>query len=208
MKGQVRIGIDFDNTIATYDDVFRNAARAFAKDVDFSNLNKREIRDRLRLHPDGELAWQRMQGFAYGKGISGAKLFEGAGRFLQRCHDYGFVVLIVSHKTEFGHHDADRVNLREVAFGWMQSQGFFRPDSYGILADNVYFEATRQAKLARIATLGCTYFIDDLEEVLSDSEFPPTVTRILFSPNEGDRPAGAYAVCHSWETIEKMVFRD
>ena len=63
-------------------------------------------------------------------------------------------VVIVSHKTEFGHHDPDRVNLRDAARDWMAAHGFFHPNGFGIAPDAVYFEATRQDKLARIRQLG------------------------------------------------------
>src|SRR4029453_7135915 len=64
------LGIDFDNTLVTYDQLFRVVALAGGLiDPDFAGT-KQEIRDRIRLLPDGELAWQRLQGFVYGKGIA------------------------------------------------------------------------------------------------------------------------------------------
>ena len=47
-----------------------------------------------------------------------------------------------------------------------------RSDGYGITSDRVFFEATRADKIARIAALDCSFFIDDLEGVLSDPAFP------------------------------------
>jgi hypothetical protein len=116
-------------------------------------------------------------------------------------------VLVVSHKTEFGHHDPDRVNLRQAALDWMKSQGFFDEARYGILMQNVFFEGTRAEKLARIRALGCTHFIDDLEEVLSDPEFPEGVERILFSDGAGAASAAPYIVCPTWRDIEGHIFR-
>ena len=62
-----------------------------------------------------------------------------------------------------------RVNLRQAALGWMTAQGFFGTSGFAVPAENVFFESTRAEKLARIAALGCTHFIDDLEEVLDRS---------------------------------------
>jgi hypothetical protein len=47
------IGIDFDNTLVTYDELLREAALARALiDTDFAGT-KQEIRDRNRVLPDG-----------------------------------------------------------------------------------------------------------------------------------------------------------
>jgi hypothetical protein len=72
------------------------------------------------------------------------------------------------------------------------------------LAD-VYFESTRAEKLARIAELALTHFIDDLEEVLTDPDFPPDVERILFA--DGAQPVSpSYISCSTWRDIERQVF--
>jgi len=206
MTAGMRIGIDFDNTLVTYDDVFRAAAAGFATIPPGVGAGKRDIRDYLRTLPGGELTWQRLQGYVYGKGISGAQTFAGADRFLRRCRAEGAEVVIVSHKTEFGHHDPDRVNLREAARGWMTAKGFFAADGYAIPAGNLFFEATRAEKLRRIAALDCAWFIDDLEEVLDDPDFPRQVTRILFAQAGLEGSAPPYPVCWSWNDIEKLVF--
>jgi hypothetical protein len=202
----MRIGIDFDNTIVTYDDVFRSAAIERGLIAESSGHGgKQAIRDRIRLLPDGEIAWQKLQGYVYGAGIGDARMCEGAECFLRRCRREGATVFIVSHKTEFGHYDPARVNLRHAALDWMTQQGFFRAEGFGILPDNVFFEGTRAEKLARIASLACTHFIDDLEEVVSDPKFPSGVKRILYADKHEGSPAG-YDVCPTWPDIEKRVF--
>ncbi len=72
----------------------------------------------------------------------------------------------------------------------------------------MFFEATRSDKLARIAGLKCSHFIDDLEEVLTDPNFPSGVTRILFSEASGQDAAAAssYLVRPTWRHIEESVF--
>lgn len=204
MRSGLRIGIDFDNTIITYDDVFCSAAKqAGLINLDFSG-SKQAVRDAIRLLPDGELAWQRLQGQVYGKGIAGAKMVEGVEAFLRRCQTERCMVAVVSHKTEYGHFDPDRVNLRSAALGWMATQGLL-DGNRGIAHADVYFEGTRAEKIKRIAALSLTHFIDDLEEVLSDPDFPPQVERILFASEA--RPAEAsYICCSSWWSIEQQVF--
>ena len=204
MASRLRIGIDFDNTIISYDDVFCAAAkRGGLIGADFTG-RKQAVRDAIRLLPGGELAWQRLQGQVYGKGIGEAKLVAGVAPFLRRARAEGCAVVIVSHKTEYGHFDPDRVNLRAAALDWMAGQGLF-DDDHGIALSDVYFESTRADKLKRIAALTLTHFVDDLEEVLTDPDFPPRVERILFA--QAAQPAASrYMRCTSWRDIERQVF--
>jgi len=201
----MRIGIDFDNTIIAYDQVFCAAAKLGGLiGADFVG-GKQAVRDSIRLLPDGEETWQRLQGQVYGKGISGATLIPGVDAFLRRCRSEGCSVSIVSHKTEFGHYDPERINLRDAARAWMKANGLVGGE-FGIPSSNVFFEGTRAEKLARIATLSCTHFIDDLEEVLVDSAFPPNVTRILFSERGEPDAVAPYVVCATWRHIEERIF--
>jgi hypothetical protein len=198
--GPLRLGIDFDNTLIAYDRVFLAQARARGLLPAQFRGNKQAVRDTIRLLPDGEVAWQRLQGHVYGQGIDAATLFPGVDRFLRRCRRAGHTVFIVSHKGEYANYDPMRVNLRAAALDWMEARGFFDPRKYAIARANVFFEGTRTEKLARIAALGCTHFIDDLVEVLTDRDFPPGVARVLFDPAPGGRPAGLRA-CASWHDI-------
>lgn len=199
----MRIGVDFDNTLINYDRVFLDAARGRGLVPRGFEGSKRAVRDAIRLLPDGELAWQRLQGHVYGAGIGGAVLFDGAAEFLRGCRARGLELFIVSHKTRYGHLDPRRVDLREAALGWMRRQGFFGADGFGLAPERVFFEETRAAKLARIAALDCTHFIDDLEEVFADPGFPPGVARILFA-TAAENGCGA-AICPDWRDVAAAV---
>jgi hypothetical protein len=204
MRSSLRIGIDFDNTIVAYDAVFCAAAKSCGLIEPGVSGSKQAVRDAIRRLPDGELAWQRLQGQVYGKGISGAKMVPGVEAFLRRCRTEGCMVAVVSHKTEYGHFDPDRVNLRNAALNWMAAQGLLDGDR-GVARADVYFESTRAEKVKRIAALSLTHFIDDLSEVLTDPYFPPNVERILFGDTA--RPASSpYTICSSWLDIEQQVF--
>src|SRR6185312_452657 len=200
----LRIGIDFDNTIAGYDAVFAKAA------VDMGFLEpgvagtKATVRASLLERPGGEEAWMRLQGRVYGKLMSQAELLEGVGAFLLRCRDHE--VAIVSHKTRHGHFDPERVDLHEASRRWLAEQGFFAPDRFALSADRVYFEPSRDAKIARIRALGCTHFIDDLPEVLGDPAFPAGVVKLLLAPAETAAATGPYIACRSWREIADAVF--
>jgi hypothetical protein len=201
----LRIGIDFDNTIIAYDEVFCAAAKDCGLLEAAFVGRKQAVRDAIRLLPDGELAWQRLQGLVYGKGIAGATIIPGFEAFLRRCRASGYWVYVVSHKTEYGHYDPDRINLRQAARGWLIARGLLDGE-LGIPPDNVFFENTRADKLSRITALSCTHFIDDLQEVLIDPAFPPNVTRILLDDGEQMQPHAPYIVCATWRDIEERIF--
>jgi hypothetical protein len=200
----MRIGLDFDNTIIRYDEVFATEAAGRGLLPPGFRGAKQAVRDAIRQHPDGELHWQRLQGHVYGAGIAGACLFPGVAAFLLRARAAGMRVMIVSHKTEYGHFDDARVNLRSAALAWMRGQGFFDPDGLALDREDIHFAGTRGEKLARIAALCCDVFVDDLPEVLGDPDFPRGVRRILFA---GRQEAGApWLACPSWSAVAQAVF--
>jgi hypothetical protein len=139
----MRIGLDFDNTIIRYDDVFREAAivRGLVPATFFGT--KQQVRDAVRLLGDGEQQWQALQGYVYGKGIGAATVFAGLDDFLRRARARGDTILVVSHKTEYGHFDPDRVSLRGAAMKWMERQGFFAEQGFSLAPGNVHFASSR-----------------------------------------------------------------
>jgi hypothetical protein len=204
----MRIGLDFDNTMIRYDDVFRKAAETRGLlPADFVG-SKQQVRDGIRKLPDGELKWQALQGYVYGTGIEAATMFPGLSDFLGRARAHGDTVLIVSHKTEYGHFDPDRTNLRQAAMRWMEGQGFFGDQRFAVKPEHIHFASTRSEKLNRIGDLKCDIFVDDLEEVLSDPDFPRFVRRILFSEQAEVTVDLPYEVCRDWRSIEERLFLD
>src|ERR1700687_4382776 len=156
MRSSLRIGIDFDNTIISYDDVFRSVAkRCGLIDPEFSG-SKQAVRDAIRLLPDGELAWQRLQGQVYGKGIAGAKMVPGVEAFLRHCRAEGCTVAVVSHKTEYGHFDPYRVNLRTAALDWMAGGGLVGADR-GVGADPLHRRSSGSVDRPRFPSAGRTH---------------------------------------------------
>ena len=95
--------------------------------------SKQQVRDAIRLQPGGEIAWQKLQGYVYGRGLDRAQAFEGLAAFLERARSVGDAIVVISHKTEFGHLDPERVNLREAALDWMRAEGLFEEDARGVL---------------------------------------------------------------------------
>lgn len=200
----MRIGLDFDNTLASYDDAFVSLAREWGLAEAAHAANRIALRDALRQRDGGEADWQRLQGRVYGAEIARARLMDGADGFLHKARSRGDRVIIVSHKTEFGHFDPDRINLRQAAVAWMADKGFFAGAGFGLDPGDVYFEATRADKLRRIATLGLDCYIDDLPEVIDDPDFPADVRGLLFTAG---KPSGRSDACTDWGALARRVFQ-
>jgi hypothetical protein len=201
------IGLDFDNTIAGYDRLFVRVARSDGLvGSEAEGWTKTQVRDRLRAcGPEGERRWQRLQGRVYGAHMAEAELIPGVGAFLERCRDARVPVVIVSHKTEYGHFDPERINLRDAARAWLTTHGFFDPKGFGLSTGQVFFESTRAEKVARIVALGCSHFVDDLEEVFLEPGFPAATRRYLFAPGSAPRPQGSFTAFPCWEIIADAI---
>ncbi len=199
------IGVDFDNTIICYDQAFHQAARAAGLVGPGIPVSKRAVRDAVRQGPGGDLAWQELQFQVYGPRIRQSRPAQGALDFLGRCSRERIPVFVISHKTEFASRDPGGLSLRQAALDWLEAEGFFRG---GALAPgSVRFGATRAEKLAHIRATGCTLFIDDLEEVFREPDFPPQVRGILYAPDR-ERVTGLPAVtlARSWAAVTDQVF--
>jgi|SRR5271166_33082 len=199
-----RIGLDLDNTIVDYAALIREEVVALGVLDVIPAGDKRAVRDALRVVPEGESHWTRLQARIYGERMDAAVPFPGAIAFIERARSNGIEVVIVSHKSEVAATEVQGPNLREAARRWLASQGIVGP--LGISPESVYFEATRAAKTARIATLGLDVFVDDLVEVFVEPGFPVAVQRWLFAPGplDGDPPVDRHF--GSWDAIERAVF--
>ena len=199
----LRIGLDFDNTLIDYDDAFAELAVEQGLTQAGQAASKREVKEALFGLPEGERLWMGLQGYVYGRGIAKGKLIDGVAAFLTKAKSRGDTVFIVSHKTEFGHFDETRTDLREAARGWMKAQGFF--EKLGLDLENIFFKPTRDEKVAKIASLNLDVFVDDLPEVLTHQDFPNHVKKLYFAPVGTNCPQGLIH-CPDWEAIDGATF--
>ena len=206
MRSQIAtIGIDFDNTIVSYDELMYRIARERGLIDARTEPSKRAIRDAVRRLNDGEVEWQKLQGLVYGPLMRDARTTDGADEFIRWCREAGMEVFIISHKTEYAGYDETATNLRTAALDWMAAHRFFDPDGLALSRSAVYFESTRLDKIARIAATGCSYFIDDLEEVFLEPSFPWNVQKILYSPGAQSAANGSAIVMHSWRALRDYL---
>jgi hypothetical protein len=198
------IGVDFDNTLARYDELLRQLLREHGWVADDPGSGKRGVRDAVRRLPNGENRWRALQAQAYGARILEAPPMEGAKEFLAKARAVGALVYVVSHKTRTAVAEPSGPDLHTAARRWLEANGFF-DDPIGLDPEAVFFEDDRRAKVARIASLQCTHFVDDLDETFAESTFPSDVVRVLLNgTGEGVYGRGVH-VCRTWDEVEALV---
>jgi hypothetical protein len=201
------IGIDFDNTLVSYDTVFYDEALQRGFICSDAGKGKKNIRDMIRRTPNGEIEWQKVQAAVYGPRMNEAKLIEGVKTFCECCKVSKIRVCIISHKTEYAKMDNTRTNLRAASLSWMKGKGFFEPSRFGLSIGDVFFESTRYEKIERIKKISCTHFIDDLEETFLEDTFPADIEKILYMPQSRYSAIPKGKLAASWEEIGNYVFR-
>lgn len=194
----MRIGIDFDNTIVNYDGVFHRVAVEQGVVPQTLPPNKVAVRNWLREAGKEDL-WTEMQGYVYGSRMDDAEAYPGVLAFLSWARSAGLPVAIISHKTKHPFL-GPRYDLHGAARKWIET---ILRDGTGLLVapENVYFETTKDAKWARIASTASTYFIDDLPEILLADAFPAAVERILFDPDHHHGSVEGVLTMHNWADV-------
>ena len=204
-ESQLVIGVDFDNTIATFDGLIHQIALEQGLIHSNTPKSKMRIRDAIRLLPGGEIEWQKLQGAIYGPRMNEALLAEGFRDFVKTCARHGDPVHIISHKTEYANYDDTHSNLHTAALSWMEAHGFFRTDGLGLSQQQVYLEPSRSKKLGRIEQLGCTHFIDDLDITFREDSFPHGVEKILYSSIMPSPSLPGVKVIATWQAISDYI---
>ena len=196
------VGLDFDNTLARYDNAFAFEAKRQSLVPNEWLGTKQDLKNRLHAMENGDMLWQKIQGQVYGPSIHKAELFPGVARFLLRCKLQNHTVFIVSHKTKYGHFDLTKTLLRQAALDWMHNNGFFDENMFAINKENVFFSTTRQDKVSKINELSLDVFVDDLEEVFAVDGFP-NINKILFSNTAKNKYHDT--MCSNWLSIEHNI---
>lgn len=176
----MRIGIDFDNTIANYDGVFHAAALERGLIPADLGRGKNAVRDYLNGAGRKD-DFTELQGYVYGARMDLVSPYAGAVEFVREAVAAGHEVYVVSHKTRtpiLG----PVYDMHAAARGFLEAQGFFGP---GMLTlERTFFELTKEEKVARAAALELEAFVDDLPEILTMPGFPPAARRLLFDPQD------------------------
>ena len=144
-----------------------------------------------------------MQGQVYGKYIDQANIFPGFKRFHWRCSNQKIPVTIISHKTEYGHYDEEKISLRMSALSFLEQEGIVNKDK-NIFPQDVFFTSTREEKIKTIKHNNFDWFIDDLEAVIFDNNLKDLPNKILFSKKTVEQPVDVKSYS-SWSEIEYEI---
>ncbi len=196
----MNIGIDFDNTIAKYDQIFIETAikKEFVSSNWFGNKEalKKEFQNKKK-------EWMRLQGQVYGPLMRKAICFPGVKRFLLKAQFCNHKIFIISHKTIYGHYDETRTNLRKQALAWLEENNFFNQRLYNLCKNNIFFCTTKEEKIKKINELNLDFMIDDLNDIFRHKISTKT-KKILFNSslkkNNADYNFG------DWDQISKLIF--
>ena len=176
----MRIGIDFDNTIACYDGVFPAAALERGLIPADIGRDKNSVRD--HLNGAGRVDdFTELQGYIYGARMDLVAPYPGVAGCVAAARKAGHELFVVSHKTR---HPllGPKYDMHAAARGFLSAHGLMGEGALQIDPSRVFFELTKEEKIARAAVIGCEIFIDDLPEILTMPGFPDGMRRILFDP--------------------------
>lgn len=203
----MRIGVDFDNTIACYDGVFH--AIAVERGLIPASLatDKTSVRDYLRAQ-GRDAAFTELQGYVYGPGMARVSLYPGVAATLRGFVAAGHAVHLISHRTR-APFAGPQYDLHDWAWRFLVTQLLVEAPDAVFQRDAIHFELTREAKIARIAAWDCGLFIDDLPEVLASPGFPAATRGILFDP-DGNYPDAhwhghRFERCADWSSIRRLI---
>ena len=190
------IGVDFDNTIVCYDELFHREAVLRDLIPPETPRIKGAVRNCLR-QTKRERSWTELQGHVYGTVIDDAPPFPGVIDFFTECKQRDIDLCIISHRSRTPYLGED-IDLHLAANRWLQKQN---------IELDIFLEVTKEAKFQRIARQRCNYFIDDLAEFLLDEQFPLGVERILFDPHISQPSLTKIRRADSWSEITNIVSR-
>lgn len=198
----MRIGLDLDGTLVVYDAVFHRYAAERYGLPERIPPRKTDVRAWMRASAHGESGWIELQRLVYGPCIGEAALAPGAADFVRAAREAGADLVVVSHKTRWSVAEPP-VDLRAAALSWLEANGFF--DALAFRREDIFFEPSRAAKLARIAAERCDLFVDDLEEVFAEPSFPAGVERWLYAPGGSDDAPTGVQVFADWAELTARV---
>ena len=173
------LGLDFDNTLVRYDNLFHKLALEKGLINDEVEKDKTIIRDHLREQGKND-EFTLLQGEVYGLHILDAEPAFGMLETLKDLNRQGIPMIIISHKTQKPY-KGPAYDLRRAAIEWLEKHDFFKSEGLNWEKNQVIFEDTKDKKIKRIEMEGCSHYIDDLIEIIS--ALPATVKGLHYCPN-------------------------
>lgn len=196
----MKIGIDFDNTIADYTGVFYSVALDLGWIPKKTGNSKAAVKDYFIQH-DQERKWTQLQGIVYGKEIHHARPYTYSLEALKKLKEQGHTLYLISHKTRYPI-IGDKVNFHNAATKWLSCNGFINSTDAPFELKQLFFNETQKEKVIKIKELECDVFIDDLQKIFDHTEYPHECQGILFNPQTKEKNS-CTAVC--WADISNLL---
>lgn len=174
------IGLDFDNTIVEYEQLFSELGREMGYIDNESIITKEQVKKHIHKHYSKEI-FTELQGIIYGKEMMKSKPANNVVSSLKELKARGYELKIISHKTMYPIL-GERINLHESARKWLSMHNICSGNQDIIEEGNIFFEETIEKKVERIKNEQCMIFIDDLVKVLK--LVPHHIKRIHYMPEE------------------------
>ena len=190
------LGLDFDNTLVRYDNLFHRLAVEKGLIDDSMVVDKIGIRDYLREQGRDD-EFTMLQGEVYGLRILDANPAEGMLNALDNLKLMGIPMVLVSHKTRFPY-KGPQYDLHQAAMNWLNKNSFFSQEGLAWSQSQIHFESTKENKIRKILSLGCTHYVDDLPEIIN--MLPKSVKRILYSPGNVSSACSDIVINH-WSDL-------
>jgi len=191
------LGLDFDNTLIKYDELFYAIAREKKLIPDDLPKEKNAVRDYLRKD-NLENEWTIIQGEVYGDRIKEAVPYKGMLRTLLELKKRKIPINIISHKTREPYLGPKR-DLHSSARNWLRANNFFSSEGLNMKKEQIFFEEDKEKKIKRILETGCTHYIDDLPEILE--MLPQNIYKILFSEYGKKGSGNNWITMNSWNEL-------
>jgi len=195
------LGIDFDNTIINYENVFKSLARKKKLIPVNFNKDKNSIRNYLR-RKKREDEWTILQGEVYGKSIMEAEIFEGFKDTILLLSQENIKIKIISHKTKYPYL-GEKIDLRVAAKKWMEVNIFRNLSLPNISKRDVFFENSIEDKINKILELKCDIFVDDLPEILD--LLSDNIKKVLFTKKINKKYSSKFEILNNWKNFHKLI---
>lgn len=196
----MKIGIDFDNTIVCYDNAYKSFIDENQLPPSDEPLKKQVKQHFFKDSESGNLHWTQFQGQLYGKEIIKAQPYDGLINFLAFAQKKQWTIFIISHKSRFPA-IGELYDFHDSAKRWLKQNSILN----FIPADHCYFLPTLKDKVNKINELQCDLFIDDLPLVLNHSSFPQFTKKILFAPSIIHTKNNSFEILEGWDSIREHV---
>ena len=195
------IGIDFDNTIIRYDDVFGRVALKKGIIQGTKLKSKNDVKEYL-IAKGREDDWTELQGIVYGSHIMEAQPYDGFLNILKVLIAAGHNLKIISHKTRYPF-IGERVDLRKAAMKWLKENEIVGEENSKIPETDVFFCGTIKQKVETLEDQKCEVFVDDLVKVLELID--PKVNRILFTSDLTEIESKKFNILRDWGCIHSLL---